>query len=56
MIGEKVVIIVEESSKGFIGEIVKVDHSYDMYGIRLLHEGINSSLWWFSSHEFEVIA
>ena len=55
MIGDKVKIIVDDESKGCIGEIIKIDHNMGIYGIRMLHQGDNAALWWFDRDGFEVI-
>ena len=55
MIGEKVVIIVDEETKGLKGIIAKIDHKFDLYGIAITTKGFNNNIRWFLRSDFEVI-
>lgn len=55
MIGERVIITVENGPKGMMGEIVKIDHQLGLYGIREDMRGNTASLWWFNREDFEVL-
>lgn len=56
MIGESVVIILNDETNGLTGEVVKVDHSLSLYGIKIEREGCYPALAWFYREDFEVIA
>ena len=56
MIGERVVITLDDKTGGLTGEVVKVDHSLGLYGIEIKREGCYPALAWFYREDFEVIA